>query len=130
MTEEKQPLDVVKGEVTGEQTKEIEAGDFLSIKNVATRLNFTSAWITMLCQRGDIKAVKIGRAWRIPKSEWVRLSTIGAPMLPRQPKKPPVTTLEMSEKQETRIRGKEKEAKKKESWFPLDFSGLFGGKDE
>ena len=43
--------------------------DFYSIKEAATALKLSRLTIQRRIERGQIKAYKVGRNWRIPKSE-------------------------------------------------------------
>ncbi|MBU2613916.1 helix-turn-helix domain-containing protein, partial [Patescibacteria group bacterium] len=97
MAEEKVPVE--KGEVSPVQMEEIKAGEFYTIQEIANKLRFSEAWITYLVQDGRIKGIKpIGGRWRIPRSEYERLTTQGIPPLPREKIRPAVTEIEVDEK--------------------------------
>ena len=121
---------VQKGLITPEQMEEIKAGDFFTIKQIAEKLRYSVAWITLLVQQGRIKGIKpVGGQWRIPKSEYIRITTEGVPPLPRETQKAPVNVLQVPEEKAAKVAPERKESKEKgKSSFPIDFSGLFGSK--
>lgn len=89
-------IKIERGQVSPEQMKEILSGAFVSVKQIADRLNYSSAWINGLCQQGRIKGIKpFGGRWRIPKSEYERIIREGIPPLPKEEEKPPVTEIEV-----------------------------------
>ena len=123
--EEKQPIDIEKGKVTESQMKEIEAGDFLTVKEIAGRLSYSKAWITVLVQQGRIKGVKpLGGQWRVPRSEFRRLMSEGLPPPPRVTAKTEVEEIEIPPEKVEKIERKKKKEEKEEgsgaslfSWF-------------
>ena len=122
-----QKVMVEKGEVTPIQMEEIETGEYFTIKQIADKLRYSVAWITFLVQERRIKAIKpIGGRWRIPKSEYQRLTTEGIPPLPREVVKPPVEEIEVSEEKTKQISPGAKQ-KGEGIKFPIDFTKLFGG---
>ena len=46
-----------------------EESDLLTLREVADHFRITTATLRSLIGRGDIKAVKIGRLWRIRQTE-------------------------------------------------------------
>jgi len=89
-------VEIEKGEATQEQIKEVLEGKFYTIKELAGKLGYTTAWITWKCQAGVIKAVKpIGGQWRIPASEVDRIMKQGTIPLAKPKSKEPVTVLEV-----------------------------------
>jgi len=121
---------VEKGDVSDAQIDEINAGDYYTIKEVATKLRYTTAWITALVQSGRIKAIKpAGMRWRIPKSEYERLLREGIVTPVKVPKeeKPEVTEIDVSEEVEKKVTEKTPTSQAKKGIFGeiLDFSGLF-----
>jgi excisionase family DNA binding protein len=104
--------------LTPEQQQEIEEGKSYTIKQLATRLNYTTQWLTQLCQDGRIKAIKpFGGHWRIPKSIGDKLISQGIPPPPRKaPAKPSNTqTIVVPEKDVPRVQGKQKKEEDKDS---------------
>lgn len=128
MAEEK--IAIEKGEATPEQIEEIEAGQYMTLAQIAHTLNYSRQRITILVQQGRIRAVKpVGGQWRVARSEFERLKNKGMPPMPRERKKPPATVIEVSEEQRVKVapEAKAKVEEGKKSVFPLDFSKLFGG---
>ena len=129
---------VEKGELSAEQMAEVESGRYYSTKKLADTLGYSHAWISALLQQGRIKGIKpLGGQWRIPESEYKRLTTEGVPPLPREPLKRQVTEIPVSPELQDKVApDKERKAKEAEPgekplpWHGLDFSGLFGGKKE
>ncbi|MBU1349297.1 helix-turn-helix domain-containing protein [Patescibacteria group bacterium] len=119
------------GRLTAEQAKEIEEGNFLTVSEIADKLQYSYQWVLWNLQCGRIKGVKpLGRRWRIPKSEFDNLLQHGLPPWPKEaPKAPSVMEVVVDEKV-VREKIEEQEVKKKAGvdFFGLDFSGLFGGK--
>lgn len=113
-------------ELSSEQLKEVEAGEFFTVPQVSRKLGFSRAWITQLVGQGRIKAVRpIGRQWRIPKSEYERLITKGQDWAPK-PKPLQQQVLEVEVEEEKVTQPKPGEKKEKSGHFlGLDFSGLF-----
>jgi excisionase family DNA binding protein len=104
--------------LTTEQQQEIAEGKSYTIKELATRLHYTSQWLNQLCQDSRIKAVKpFGGHWRIPKSEGDRLINQGTIPPPRKaPAKPSNTqTIVVPEKDVPRVQGKQKKEEDKDS---------------
>lgn len=120
---EKQPADV-----SAEQIKEIEVGEYVTISQIANKLGFTHAWIQELVAKGRIKGIKPLRGhWRVPKSEYEKLIKEGVPPLPRQEAtKPQVTEILVDKKVEDKIKEPEKKKEPPGSFLGLDFSALFG----
>ena len=118
-----QAIDVAKGEATPAQIKEITAGYFFTIKQLAQELGYGTAWIIALVKRGRIKAMKpTGGQWRIAQSEVERLRTEGIPPLPRKPPElKPDSEIVVTGKHEERVRAKEKKegARRTGVGFPL-----------
>jgi len=110
--EEKQGMKPVeKGEVSPNQLEEIKQGEFVTIRDVAEKLNYTTSWITYMVQAGRIKAVKpFGGRWRIPKSEFEKIKAEGIPAQaegeesgevkeePEEKLKPQVLTIDVNQK--------------------------------
>jgi len=104
--------------LTTEQQQEIAEGKSYTIKELATRLHYTSQWLNQLCQDGRIKAVKpFGGHWRIPKSEGDRLINQGTIPPPRKaPEKPSnISTIVVPEKDVPKVQGKPKKEDDKDS---------------
>jgi len=128
--EEQKPGAVLieKGEVSPEQLKEIESGDFLTPGEVADKLRYSYQWVLWMLQDGRIKGIKpLGSRWRIARSEYDRILKEGIPPLPReQAPKRPVTEILVDRRVEDKIKEPEKkEQKPPETLFGLDFSSLF-----
>lgn len=123
--EKQQPVAVEAGKVSPSQMAEVEAGAYYTVGQLASKLNYSRAWISYHCKHGLIRAVKpLGQQWRIPKSEYERMTKEGVRGLPREPKKKPVVVLEVAEDKVAKVaeeKPKEGEKEKKESWFPIDF---------
>jgi excisionase family DNA binding protein len=45
--------------------------DYLSVAFIAAKLGFSERKVEDMCKRGEIKAAKLGRDWRIRKSALV-----------------------------------------------------------
>lgn len=119
-------VQIAKGEATPAQIKEIEAGDYFTIKQVAIRLGYSTTWITFLVQNGRIKAMKpLGGQWRIPKSEYQRLTTEGIPPLPRERKKAPVEEIIVDEEKAKKVAPPPKSEQKKGRGLGGPFDWLF-----
>ena len=120
----------VKGGVTEGQAEEIERGEFVTISEIANKLNYSRQWITVLVQQGYIQGIKpLGGQWRIPRSELDHLLKEGIPPTPRtQAEKPPVTEIPVPEKIIGKVIEKEEKKAPSPSLWPLDFSALWGGK--
>jgi len=135
MEEPKEHGDVLieKGEVTEEQLKEIEAGEFLTPGEVADKLRYSYQWVLWMLQEGRIKGIKpLGSRWRIARSEYEHILKEGTPPLPRDiapAQKLPVTTIQVDDK---KIIDKIKEPPKREEPpglpFPFSLFGPKGGK--
>lgn len=129
-----EPIKVERGNVSPTQLEEIERGEYVTIQEVAAKLRYTGAWITELVQKGRIKAIKpLGTRWRIPRSEFERLLKTGLPPPPRERAKPPVTQIHVKDEDVDKVLPpppKEPPKKGPESWFPFDFSGLFGSESK
>lgn len=94
LVQKEQPIAVEKGEATEEQIKEVKAGKYYTIKELANELRYSTTWIYSLVTSGRIKAVKpTGGTWRIPPSEVERIKTEGMPPMPRE--KPAVEASEI-----------------------------------
>ena len=123
--QEKQEIAYNEGKVSKEQLAEIEAGDFVTVKEVATKTRYSTAWISYNLKHGLIKGIKpLGRQWRIPKSEYQRMITEGSmPPMPRQALKPPITDIPVAMQEQAKVQ--EVAAKEKQPWkFPLHFTFL------
>ena len=120
---------ISKGEITPAQMQEIEAGEFLTVSEVADKFRYSYQWVLWMLQEGRIKGIKpLGGRWRIPRSEFDRILKGGIAPMPREPEKKPVTEITVEEQKViNKIKEPEKKGKPPESWFPFDFSGLFGG---
>ncbi|MBU1449320.1 helix-turn-helix domain-containing protein [Patescibacteria group bacterium] len=119
---------ISKGEITPAQMQEIEAGEFLTVCEVADRFRYSYQWVLWMLQEGRIKGIKpLGGRWRIPRSEFDRILKGGIAPMARERPKPPVTEIEVNGKAAEKV--KEPPARKQPptDWFPLDFSQLFGG---
>ena len=128
MPEEQGKVLVDKGEVTPEQMREIEKGEFVTVKEIANKLRYSYQWVLWMLQEKRIKGIKpLGGRWRIPESEFNRILKEGTSPLPREEAvKPPVTEISIDEKVEKKI--KESPVKKEPpgTTIPFPFS-LFGG---
>ena len=51
----------------------------LTVRQVAERLAYTAEWVRHLCATGKLRAVKLGRQWRIPESAVQELLHVQAP---------------------------------------------------
>ena len=94
-----------------------------------------SAWITMLVQRGRIKAIKpLGGWWKIPKSEYERLTREGLPPLPREKHKAPPIQIKVSEDKIDKVAPppavEAKARAKSKPWIPLGFRQFFTTEEE
>ena len=85
-------LEIEKGSMSEpEAQKMVEGGKWYSVKQIADKLGYSSAWIAALLEQKRIKGVKpLGGRWRIPPEEFERLLKEGIPPLPREAPKPPV----------------------------------------
>lgn len=121
---EEQPIEVEKGEASEAQIEEVKEGHFYRIKEVASDLGYSVAWITCLVQKGRIKGMKpLGGSWRIPSSEVARLKKEGIPPLPRTP--PPLSgigEIVVGEEHRDKVMPKKEEERKekKKAGWPLD----------
>lgn len=118
---------VEKGKVEPKQLEEIEVGEYYTISQVATKLNFSKFYIWELIQKGRIKAIKpLGGRWRVPKSEYDKLVKEGLPPLPRVAKeKPAVTEIVVEEEVVSKVKEPQKQEQKPPPLFDLDFLNLF-----
>jgi excisionase family DNA binding protein len=57
-----------KRELENIVNEDILKEEFLTTDEVANILKFNSRYITILINRGELKAVKVGNRWRIPTS--------------------------------------------------------------
>jgi len=57
-----------KRELENVVNEDILKEEFLTTDEVANILKFNSRYITILINRGELKAVKVGNRWRIPAS--------------------------------------------------------------
>lgn len=102
--EEKQELAIEdKGKATKEQIAEVKLGKFLTVKQVATSLGFSTAYVSYLL-KGDkrkgipprIHGVKVlGGSWRIPESEYERLIKEGPLPLKKPDEEKQVTKIKV-----------------------------------
>lgn len=60
--------------------------DHLRPREVATELAVHHNWILELIARGDIKATRFGRTYRVERSEVERLKAEGIPARPHRPR--------------------------------------------
>ncbi len=122
---------VEQGKIAPEQMKELEEGKYVTIKQIATELSYTTAWILELVHKGRIKGIKpLGGRWRIPRSEYERIIKEGIPPMLREPaEKPPVTEIEVSEAKviDKVVEPEKKGERPSKGIFPFDFN-MFGGK--
>lgn len=111
-----------KGKATKEQIEEVRLGKFYSVKQVATSLGFSTAYISYLLagdQRNGIPprihGVKVlGGSWRIPESEYERLTKEGPLPLKKPGEDKEVTRIKVEGEPEERvIEGKGKSTIKK-----------------
>lgn len=117
-----------KGEVSPAQMEEIETGDFLTVREVANKFRYSYQWVLWMLQEGRIKGIKpLGGRWRIPRSEFERILKGGIAPMHREQEKPEVTKIPVDKRVEDKIKEPEKK-EERPSMFPLDFSGLFGGR--
>lgn len=119
---------VSKGEITPAQMAEIEAGEFLTVKDLATKFSYSYQWVLWMLQEGRIKGIKpLGSRWRIPRSEYERILKGGiAPMPREQAEKPLATEIVPDKKTVEKITKERKPGEKPPTdFFGLDFSGLF-----
>lgn len=94
-----EPIEIEKGKATEAQVEEVKEGKFYRIKELASDMGYSVAWITHLVQEGRIKGMKpTGGSWRIPASEVARMKKEGIPPLPRVPQ--PVEAREISVNEE------------------------------
>lgn len=49
------------------------------VSEAAHTLNLAEGTVREMCRSGEIKAVKVGRAWRIPAAEMARLTGVQVP---------------------------------------------------
>lgn len=124
------PIEIEKGAATPEQIEEIKEGRYFSIKQLAETLGYSVAWITFLCQKGRIKAMKpLGGSWRIPPSEVARIKREGVPPLPRQQPAVDATEIRVEGPHLERVKAQEKkEEKKRTIKWPLSL--LFGEEEK
>lgn len=129
MSEKVGQIQVEQGEVSPKQMGEIETGEYLTVTEIANKLRYSRPWVLGLLKANRIHGIKpLGGRWRIPRSEFDRILKEGVPPMPREEKeKPPVTTIEVSDKVVDKIKEPEKKEKRPSSTWPLDFTGLFGG---
>ena len=129
MAEEVPKVIVDKGEITPAQMQEIEAGEFLTVSEVADKFRYSYQWVLWMLQEGRIKGIKpLGGRWRIPRSEFDRILKGGIAPMPREPEKKPVTEIAIEDKKIIdKVKEPEKPKQKPPDWLGLDFSGLFGG---
>ncbi len=93
-----EPIAIEKGSMTqAEAQKMDEGGQWYSVKQVADKLGYSSAWIAALLEQKRIKGVKpLGGRWRIPPEEYERLLKTGIPPLPREIPRPPTRRIKIS----------------------------------
>ena len=110
-------VDIEKGTAEPEQISEVERGEYVTVKEIAINQRYSTAWISLLCKTGRIKAIKpLGAQWRIPKSEFQRIATGGLPPMPRKsPDKPPIKLRSLKPKPEPTPEGKGPEAQEPEA---------------
>ena len=123
-----EPIQAAISTVTPQQQAEIDEGQWFSSRQIANKLGFSLVWVSILLKQGRIKGVKIlGGQWRIPKSEYDRLTKEGLPPVPR--KKPAeVREIEVAQDKLAKVAPpkKEKQGKDEGGYFPFDFRKLFG----
>ncbi len=77
---EKVEQTVAGAKLTEAEIKEVEEGKWHTVKEIATKLDYSNAWISGLCEKGRIHAIKpVGGQWRIPDSEYGRVMEKGIP---------------------------------------------------
>ena len=106
MTEKEQSkTEVEKGTMDEAEISEItESGQWHTIKEIATKLGYSTAWICALCEQGRIKAVKpLGGRWRIPPEEYERLLKEGIPPLPKEKPRPPIRRIKVPQAAEEKV---------------------------
>ena len=87
---------IAESEATPEQVQEIETGEWVTVKQMANKLSYSTAYVSALCKRGQIKGVKpLGGQWRIPRSEYDRVVKEGSTPMYRQPKEVPKPVIEL-----------------------------------
>lgn len=90
--------------LTQAQLQEVQSGLYVSCKQIAKELGYTTAWISYKCKLGQIKAVKpMGGQWRIPKSEYDRLKREGFPIVPQERPKPKAKEIHVPDEQLSRV---------------------------
>ena len=95
--------------------------EYYSVKDIALKLNLTTAWISQLCKDGRLKAIKIGKVWRIPKIEWEKIQNEGLAMLLREPPTSPVIELPVKAGPQDKVAPKIPEEKAEEVKKPVGF---------
>lgn len=101
---DKIPLpDVTEGRLSAKGKREVELGRFYSPKELAIKLNVNAKWINNLCKQGRIEAIRVGRLWRIPEHEVLKLWGKGMQAVPPHPPIPKAHEIEV---ESTRITGK------------------------
>lgn len=133
--EEKTELAVEdKGVATKDQIAEVKLGKFYSVKQVATSLGFSTAYISYLLAGDSVKDIPprihgvkvLGGSWRIPQSEYDRLIKEGPLPLKKPDEDKKVTTIkveadEVVDKPDTKVKvtkSKLEKVEEKPSKFP------------
>ena len=123
----KEQIAIEEGAATAEQVEEILEGKYCTIKEIATKLGFSPAYISKLCKQGTIKAVKpLQGHWRVPLTEAERIMKEGIPPMPRvKVEKEPVTYIEVSREQQEKIapqhRERQEVSRRVNPYWPLPF---------
>lgn len=112
-----------KSTATKAQAEEVLLGKWHSIKELANALGFGRAYMSLLVKEGRIKAVKIlGGQWRIPHSEYERLTKEG--IVPMRKMKEDVPTTKIYAKGDDEevapAKAKEKEGEAKAEDKPIE----------
>jgi len=108
-----------KGKATKEQIEEVRLGKFYSVKQVATSLGFSTAYISYLLAGDSTKGIPprihgvkvLGGSWRIPQSEYDRLTKEGPLPLKDPADKKQVTKIKVEAEPEEKADVKVKEKK-------------------
>jgi excisionase family DNA binding protein len=131
--EKKEPVKE-KGVVDAKQLAEIEAGGYMTPKQVAEDFHYSKAYIIGLLKAGRIHGTKpMGGQWRIPISEVTRIRGQGIPPLPPKPKPPDATEVVVEGKHLERVQPApvvKQEPTKKGSGILWPLNIIFRDRDE
>lgn len=105
------------------ETEIAKEKQYYTVKQIARKFGFTSAWISHLCKIGRIKAIRpSGRDWRISPEEYDKIVKEGLPTSAKN--KPTPITKEIPvlvrEPKKVEPEPKEGEEKKPERYFPFN----------